>query len=114
MSIRTQALRNLHKKSVSLQWTEETERQFQHLKQAITASDVMLFHPDSNAQFELHMDASKLECGAMLAREKNGILRPMRFASRAFSPAESRWTAMHQELFAVKWGLEQFRTYIIG
>ena len=72
----------------------------------------MLFH--WNAQFELHADASKLGCGAMLALEKNGVLRPVRFAARAFSPAESRWTTMHQELFAVKWGLVQFRSYIIG
>ena len=88
-------------------------RQFQDLKQAITVPDVMLFNPDWNAQFELHVDASKLGCGAMLAQEKNDILRPVRFASRAFSPAESRWTTMHQELFAVKWGLEQFRSNII-
>ena len=114
MSTRTHALRSLLKKSISFQWTEERERQFQDLKQAITGPDVMLFHPDWNAQFELHVDASKLGCGAMLAKEKNGVLRPVRFASQAFSPAESRWTTMHQGLFAVKWGLEQFRSYIIG
>ena len=74
----------------------------------------MLFHPDWNAQFELHVDASKLGCGAMLAQEKDGVLCPVRFASRAFSSAESRWTTMHQELFAVKWELEQFRSYLIG
>ena len=32
------------------------------LKQAITGPDVMLYHPDWNAPFELHVDASKLEC----------------------------------------------------
>ena len=114
MSTRTQALRSLLKKGVSFQWTEETAREFQDLKQAITGPDVMLFHPDWNAPFELHVDASKLGCGAMLAQEKDGVLRPVRFASRAFTPAESRWTTMHQELFAVKWGLEQFRSYILG
>ena len=62
----------------------------------------------------LNMDASKLGCGAMLAQEKDGVLRPVRFASRAFAPAESRWTTMHQELFAVKWGPKQFRSYILG
>ena len=46
MSTRTHALRSLLKKSISFQWTEETERQFQDLKQAITGPDVMLFHPD--------------------------------------------------------------------
>ena len=29
-------------------------------------------------------------------------------------PAESRWKTMHQELFAVKWGREQFCSYILG
>ena len=62
----------------------------------------------------LHVDASKLGCGAMLAEEKDGVLRPVRFASRAFTPAESRRTIMHLELFAVKWGLEQFRSYLLG
>ena len=99
---------------MSFQWTEETDREFQDLKQAITGPDVMLYHPAWNAPFELHVDASKLGCGAMLAQEKDGVLRPVRFASRAFKPAESRWTAMHQEQFAVKWGLEQFRSYILG
>ena len=70
----------------------------------------MLQHPDWNAPFELHVDASKLCCGAMLAQEKDGVLLPVRFAFRTFTPAESRCTTMYQELFAVKWGLEQFRS----
>ena len=45
------------------------------------SSDVMLFHPDWNAQFELHVDTSELGRGAMLAQEKDGVLRPVRFAS---------------------------------
>ena len=99
---------------VSFQWTEETARESQDLKQAITGPDAMLFHLDWNAQFELHVDAGKFGCGAMLAQEKDSILRPVRFSSRAFIPAESRWTTLHQELFAVKWGLEQFGSYILG
>lgn len=114
MSIRTQALRQLLKKGVPFHWSEEAQREFQDLKQTITGPDVMLFHPNWNCQFELHVDASKLGCGAMLAQEKDGILRPARFASRAFTPAESRWTTMQNVLFAVKWGLEQFRPYILG
>ena len=114
MSTRTQALQSLLKKGVSFQWTKETAREFQDLKQAVTGPDVMLFHTDWNTPFELHVDASKLGCGAMLAQEKDGVLRPVRFVSQAFTPAESRWTTMHQELFAGKWGLEQFRSYILG
>ena len=114
MSTRRQALRSLLKKGVSFQWTEETAREFQDLTQAITGPDVLLFHPDWNAPFELHVDATKLGCGAMLAQKKDGVLSPVRFASRAFTSAELRWTTMHQKLLAVKWGLEQFRSYIVG
>ena len=85
-------------KGVSFQRTEDTATEFQDLKQAITGPDVMLFH---SAQFELHVDAGKLGCGAMLAHKKDGIIRPVRFASRAFTPAESRWTTLHEKLFAI-------------
>ena len=56
---------------------------------------------------------SSLDVGQVGSREGWRSL-PVRFASRAFTPAESRWTTTHQELFAVKWGLEQFRSYILG
>ena len=84
------------------------------MKSAVTSPNVMLFHPDWNSPFELHVDASKLGCGAMLAQCKDNQLRPVRFASNAFSPAESRWHRLQQELFAVKWDLEHFRPYILG
>lgn len=111
---KTQALRHLLKKGVPFQWTDETEKEFNDLKQIIISPNIMLYHPDWNTEFELHVDASKLGCGAMLAQMKDGILRPVRFASKAFSPAESRWSTMHQELLAVKWGLEHFRSYLLG
>ena len=87
---------------MSFQWTEETAREFQDLKQAITGPDVMLYHPDWNAPFKSHVDASKLGCAAMLAQERDVVLRPVRFASRVFTPAESHCITMHQELFVVK------------
>lgn len=107
-------MRCLLKKGVAFQWTEQAQKQFDNLKQAITSPNVMLHHPDWDCPFELHVDASKHACGAMLAQGKDGILRPVRIASRSFTSAESRWTREHQECFAVKWGLEQFRSYILG
>ena len=44
----------------------------------------------------------------------NGQLRPVKFASHSFTPTESRWPTTHQELFAIKWGLEHFRPYVLG
>ena len=79
MSTRAQALRSLLKKGVLFQWTEETDREFQDLKQAITGPDVMLYHPNWNALFELHLNASKLGCGASWLKRRMAFFAPSDF-----------------------------------
>lgn len=98
----TQHLCQLLKKDTPSKWTLLHTKEFEDLKLAVTGREVMLYHPDWNSPFELHVNASKLGCGAMLAQWKDDQLRPVRFASRAFTPAESQWHNLQQELFAVK------------
>ena len=50
----------------------------------------------------------------MLAQMHDGQLHPVKFAPLSFTPTESRWPTTHQELFAIKWGLEHFCPYVIG
>ena len=114
MPSRTQHLRQLLKKDTPFQLTPGHTKEFKDLKSAVTGANVVLLHPDWNSPFELHVDAGKLGCGVMLAQWKDDQLRPVRFASRALSPAESRWHTLQQELFDVKWDLEHFRPYILG
>ena len=114
MSRRSQNLRSLLSQTASFSWTHAHEAEFQDLKTALLSPDIILFHPDWDKEFEVHTDASKVGCGAMLAQRHNGILRPVRFASRAFSATESRWPTFHHEFFAVKWALEHFRPYLLG
>ena len=98
----TQHLCQLLKKDTPFQWAPNHTKEFEDLKGAVSSPNVKLFHPDWNSPFKLHVDASKLGCGAMLAQCKDNRLQPVRFASRAFSPAESQWHTLQQELFAVK------------
>ena len=114
MATRTVHLRSLLRKSVPFNWTSSHEEEFMDLKNALTSPDTMLLHPDFTTPFEVHTDASKYGCGGMLAQYYKNELRPVKYASRSFSPTESRWPTTHQELFAVKWGLEQFRPYVLG
>ena len=95
-------------------WTSAHEVEFTDLKQALLSPETMLYHPNWNSPFELHTDASKHGVRAMLAQMHNGQLRPVKFASRSCTPTESRWPTTHQELFAIKWGLEHFRPYVLG
>ena len=90
------------------------DAEFTDLKDALISPDVMLYHPYFTRPFELHTDVSKHGCGAMLAQLHNGELRPIKFASRSFTPVEAHWHTTHQELFAVKWSLDYFRPYILG
>ena len=101
-------------KDTTFKWTLLYTKEFEDLKLAVTGPDVMLCHPDWNSPFELHVDASKLGCGAMPAQWKDDQLRPVRFASRAFTIAKSQWHNLQQELFTVNWGLEHFCPYILG
>ena len=50
----------------------------------------------------------------MLAQWYQGKLRPVKFSSRSFNATESRWPTTHQELFAVRWSLDQDRPYVLG
>ena len=114
MSTKTQHLCTLLSKEASFSWTPQHEAEFQNLKNALISPVIMLVHPDFDKSFDIHTDASKFWCGAMLAQRKNDKLRPVRYASRSFTPTESRWPTAHQELFAVKCALEHFRPYLLG
>ena len=110
MSTRTKHLRALLKRGTPFLWTSAHEAEFNDLKDVLTSPDTMLFHPDWNGSFEVHTDASKHGCGAMLAQWHHSKLHLVKFCSRS----EARWPTTHQELYAVKWALKQNRPYLLG
>ena len=61
-------LRSLLLKDTKFGWTSAHESEFSHLKASLTSDDLILLHPNWNQEFELHTDASKFGCGAMLAQ----------------------------------------------
>ena len=91
-----------------------TKKKFDDIKSVILSPNVILYHPDWSKPFQVEKDASHFGIGAVLAQEHNGSICPVRFASRALHNTESSWETMHQELYAVKWGMEQFRPYVLG
>ena len=65
-------LRSLLRKDTKFHWTSAHESEFSHLKASLTSDDLILLHPNWNQGFELHTDASKFGCEAMIAQYYKG------------------------------------------
>ena len=114
MSSLTIHLHSLLHKDQPFVWTSEHQTEFDGLKQILISPSVMLYHSNWDLPFEVHVDASKHGVGTILSQNHNGHIRPVWFLLRAFNKTESNWNTTHQELYAVKYALEQFRPYVIG
>jgi hypothetical protein len=62
-------LANLTKKGVSFKWTTECETNFQAIKQLL-AKRIALSYPDFHKPFDIYMDASKYQLGAVITQDK--------------------------------------------
>ena len=75
----------------------------------------VLAYPDSNREYLLETDASRLGLGAMLSqRQSDGKYHPVAFGSRALHGAEVNYYSTKLEFLAMKWSIEHFQTYLLG
>lgn len=108
------SLTSLLRKNVKFIWSEECEKSFQSLRNAITDELTLAFFIFDKTFF-LHADASNYAIGAVLSqKDKNGDLRPITYASKTLNVAECRYATIEKELYAVVWAIKQFRAYLLG
>ena len=92
-------LRKLMKKDVLLQWTDSRGKEFQELKSKVS-SDACL--QSTTKPVALQVDASKLGLGAsVIQKENQGRNRPVTFASKSLTPAETRYANIECDMLAV-------------
>ncbi|WP_406707145.1 Ty3/Gypsy family RNase HI domain-containing protein, partial [Sodalis sp.] len=103
----------LLKKGIPSHFCEEHRDSFRKCKQALTEEPVLMF-PDFRNKFLLTTDASEKALGAVLSQESGTGDRPVAFASRQLTDAESRYSALERELLAIVWAVEHFRPYVFG
>ena len=58
----------------------------------------------------IQVDASQVGLGAVLLQDN----KPIAFASKALTDAESRYANIEREMLAVVFGVERFHTYVYG
>ena len=72
------------KKDVTFQWNEESQKSLDILKENMVVAPILVFL-DWNKEFHVHVDASCIALGVVLAQPGAGeIDHPISFASRIF------------------------------
>jgi transposase InsO family protein len=100
----------------SFQWGDREQIAFDQLKRMITNPPVLVY-PDFKQQMILTTDASGLGLGAVLSQKRDGVDRPIAYASRALSDVEKKRfkdSATGLELLALEWACKHFRQYLLG
>ncbi|GJW45252.1 reverse transcriptase domain-containing protein [Tanacetum coccineum] len=91
---------------------EECIQAFQTLKKKLTEVPILIA-PDWNQPFELMCDASDFSIGAVLGQRIKKHFRPIHYASKTMTEAESNYTTTEKEMLAVVYAFEKFRSYLI-
>ncbi|CAN6557552.1 unnamed protein product [Malus baccata var. baccata] len=108
-----QPLCRLLQKDVSFEFNEACEKAFKHLKDLLTTAPIIT-PPDWSIPFELMCDASYYALGAVLGQRKNKQPHVIYYASRTLNDAQLNYSTTEKELLAVVFGLDKFRSYLIG
>ena len=109
-------LTDLTRKSIpnDLPWSEEAETSFNLLKDSL-CSVTSLSTPDTSKPYEIDTDASMTGIGAcLMQRDEEGRLKPITFASQKLTSAQSKWSTIEREAYAVIWALGKFEMWTYG
>lgn len=106
-------LNNLLKKGRKVIVTAEIETNIRKCIKRLQEEPILAF-PDFTKQFNITTDASEYAVGAVLSQEGSGGDRPVAYASRRLTDAETRYSALERELLAIVWAVDHFRPYVFG
>ena len=82
---------------------------------ALLSSSKVLAHYDPQLPIIVSSDASAYGIGSMLShRMPDGIEKPVAFASRSMSPAETKYAQLEKEALALIFGVTKFHKYLCG
>ncbi|GJV59055.1 reverse transcriptase domain-containing protein [Tanacetum coccineum] len=91
---------------------EECLASFKILKKKLTEAPILV-SSDWDLPFELMCDASDFSVGAVLGQRKDEYFRPIHYASKTLSDAQTHYTTTEKELLVVVYAFEKFRSYLV-
>jgi hypothetical protein len=100
--------------SKKFEWSPGDAAAFVELKQLVLAAPLLSIL-DYTKPIYIRCDSSRFGCGAVLFQfDDQGRELPVCYASRKYTPAETRYSTFQQEMGAVVWSLERFMEYTQG
>nr|GFC17210.1 reverse transcriptase domain-containing protein [Tanacetum cinerariifolium] len=103
---------HLLEKDTPFVFSEDCIQAFQTLKTKLTEAPILIA-PNWDLPFELMCDASDFAIGAVLGKRHEKNFRPIYYASKTLTDAESNYTTTEKEMLAVVYAFEKFRSYLI-
>ncbi|GKB13408.1 reverse transcriptase domain-containing protein [Tanacetum coccineum] len=103
---------NLLEKNTPFIFSDDCIQAFQTLKKKLTEAPILIAL-DWDLPFELMCDASDFAIGAVLGKRHEKHFKPIHYASKTMTEAESRYTTTEKEMLAVVYAFEKFRSYLI-
>ncbi|GBN30424.1 Retrovirus-related Pol polyprotein from transposon 297 [Araneus ventricosus] len=94
-------------------WTEECEKSFNSLKQALITSPVLTY-PRTDKEFILDTDASNEGIGAVLSQTIGSEECVIAYFSKSLGKPERNYCVTRKELLAIVKSIEHFHDYLYG
>ena len=106
------ALRN--ENNIKGKWTEDHTKRLNAIKEILQANFI-LHNVDLNQRLYLHTDASCYGLSAVLfCKDKYGRDKYIALASKSLNEHQRRWSTNRREIAAVIFGLQRFRSILLG
>nr|GFC17609.1 reverse transcriptase domain-containing protein [Tanacetum cinerariifolium] len=103
---------HLLKKNTPFIFSEDCIKAFQMLKKKLMEAPILIA-PNWDLPFELMCDASDFDIGAVLGQRHEKHFKPIHYASKTMTDAESNYTTTEKEMLAVVYAFEKFWSYLI-
>nr|GEW78002.1 reverse transcriptase domain-containing protein [Tanacetum cinerariifolium] len=103
---------HLLEKNTPFVFSDDCVQAFQTLKKKLTEAPILIA-PNWDQPFDLMCNASDFAVGAVLGQQIEKQFRPIHYASKTMTEAESNYTTTEKEMLAVVYAFEKFRSYLI-